>query len=307
MALNDTPSFRPLTGTYEPSGIQQLADGRFIVVEDELQQPLSVLEIDADGSVRCTPLHPSGVQQAGDDFWDLDDLEGVTVDQAGYVYAITSHSRDGDGREKASRERLVRFRVAGDRVAEPLLAPPIKAALIAAQPLLAAAAKIPDVKKDGGLNIEALAMSADQRRLLIGLRSPLLEQRAIIASIENPQAIFDSHHEPSISATLVTLDLGGKGIRGMSYLAVLNGYLVIAGPLAKEQEQFELWFWSGDPAAPSRRVSVAGLAGFEHAEGVSSALIDGRQRIIIVSDDGSRTQGRFARFLLLDPDQLQIE
>jgi hypothetical protein len=48
------------------------------------------------------------------------------------------------------------------------------------------------------------------------------------------------------------------------------------------------------------------LPGFEHAEGISPAVVDGRQRIIIVSDDGSRAEGRYARFLLLDPGQLQI-
>jgi hypothetical protein len=39
---------------------------------------------------------------------------------------------------------------------------------------------------------------------------------------------------------------------------------------------------------------------------VSPALIDGRQRIIIVSDDGSRQEGRYARFMIIDPAQLQI-
>ena len=64
--------------------------------------------------------------------------------------------------------------------------------------------------------------------------------------------------------------------------------------------------WLGHPDAPARRVTVPGLPGFERAEGVSPAVIDGEQRIIIVSDDGSREEGRFARFLLLDPGQLQI-
>jgi hypothetical protein len=53
-------------------------------------------------------------------------------------------------------------------------------------------------------------------------------------------------------------------------------------------------------------VTVPGLPGFERAEGISPALIDGRQSIIIVSDDGNRKEGRFARYLLLDHGQLQI-
>ncbi len=44
-----------------------------------------------------------------------------------------------------------------------------------------------------------------------------------------------------------------------------------------------------------------------YADGVSPALIEGRRRILIVSDDGTEAQGRFARFLMLDPQLLQIE
>jgi hypothetical protein len=44
----------------------------------------------------------------------------------------------------------------------------------------------------------------------------------------------------------------------------------------------------------------------ERAEGVSSAVIDGKERILIVSDDGNREQGRFGHYLLLDPAQLKI-
>ena len=36
------PIFQPLTGIYEPSAVQQLPDGRFLVVEDEKQHPFSV-------------------------------------------------------------------------------------------------------------------------------------------------------------------------------------------------------------------------------------------------------------------------
>ena len=47
----DPPTFRPLAGLHEPSGIQQLPDGRFLVVEDEKAHPFSLLTIHADGSV----------------------------------------------------------------------------------------------------------------------------------------------------------------------------------------------------------------------------------------------------------------
>ena len=304
--LNNILGFLALTGIHEPSAIQQLPDGRFLVVEDEKQHPFSLVTISPDGSVSSSPLNP-GLQEAGDAFWKLDDLEGVALDRSGYIYAITSHSRDGDGNQKKSRDKLGRFRIEGDSVVEPMLARGLKPALVAAHPVLGSAAEIRDVKTSGGLNIEALEISPDQQSLLIGFRSPLLDNRAIIACVENPSAIFEAGEPPRISATLTTLDLGGNGIRGMSYLPSLAGYLILSGPVARGQVQFQLWFWSGDPGEPARRVTVPGLPGFEHAEGVSPAVIDGRQRVIIVSDDGNREEGRFAHFLLLEPGQLQIE
>jgi hypothetical protein len=305
MTLKNILMFLALTGIHEPSAIQQLPDGRFLVVEDEKQHPFSLVTIRSDGSVSSTPLS-LGPLEAGDTFRKLGDLEGAALDRSGYIYAITSHSRDSEGDEKKSREKLVRFRIEGDRVAAPMVVSGLKAALLAAHPVLARAAGIRDVKAGGGLNIEALEISPDQQRLLIGLRSPLLDNRAIIVSVENPSAIFAAGEPPRISPALETLDLGGNGIRGLSYHPALGGYLVLSGPVAREQVQFQLWFWSGRRGEPARRVTVPGLQGFEHAEGVSPAVIDGQQRIIIVSDDGSREEGRFARFLLLDPGQLQI-
>jgi len=294
--------FQPLTGVYEPSSIQQLADGRFLVVEDEKSRPFSLVTISAAGEVSSTPLLPP----AGDDAaWKLDDLEALALDRAGYVYALTSHSRDAEGDEKKARDKLVRFRVEGGRMVAPSLVRELKPALAAAHPELAAAAEILEVKAEGGLNIEALEVSADGQRLFVGFRSPLLDGKAIIACVENPAAIFDAGEPPRISPNLITLDLGGSGIRGMASVPALAGHLIISGPVARQQVQFQLWFWSGRAGETARRVSVDGLSGFEHAEGVSPAVIDGRQRIIIVSDDGSREEGRCAHFLLLDVEHVE--
>jgi hypothetical protein len=264
-----------------------------------------LITIGLDGAVSSKALS-AGFFDFADDFWDLDDLEGLALDQSGYAYALTSHSRDNDGDENKSRNRLVRFRVDGNRVVKPIIVSSLKRVLTATHPVLATAAAIQDVKLGGGLNIEALGVGPDQQRLLIGFRSPLQGGRAIIASVENLAAMFDTDALPVVSTTLTTLDLGGNGIRGMSYIPVLAGYLIISGPVSRELTQFGLWFWSGQPDASARRVTVAGLLGFEHAEGVCSALIEGKRRIVIVSDDGSRKDRRYARFLMLEPAQLQI-
>jgi hypothetical protein len=298
------PAFQPLPGTYEPSAIQQLPDGRFLVVEDEKRHPLSLVTIGANGRVDSAAL-TAGLLQIFSAFWKLDDLEGLALDRAGFVYAITSHSRGDDGDEKTSREKLVRFRIEGDRVVNPTVVEGLKRAMTARHPVLAAAAKLRDVKDSGGLNIEALEFSPDQQRLLIGFRSPLHDGRAIIASVENPRGIFEADEPPRVATALDELDLGGHGIRGLSYVPSIGEYLVIGGPVSRAQAQFDLWLWSGLQGASARRVTVPGLQGLEHAEGVSPAVIDGVERIIIVSDDGNRQAGRFASYLLLDPGQLQ--
>ena len=82
MTMNDTPALLALTGTYEPSAIQQLPDGRFLVLEDEKESPFSLVTIGLDGTVRSTPL-TAGPLEACDDFSKLQDLEGVAVEPVG--------------------------------------------------------------------------------------------------------------------------------------------------------------------------------------------------------------------------------
>jgi hypothetical protein len=48
------------------------------------------------------------------------------------------------------------------------------------------------------------------------------------------------------------------------------------------------------------------LRSFENAEGVSPAVVDGIERIVIVSDDGNWAAKRAAGYFMLDPAQLQI-
>jgi hypothetical protein len=304
MTTQTAPAFQPLTGTFEPSAIQQLPDGRFLVVEDEKSHPFSVLTIDAAGGVEHSALRP-GLLQMFSTFWALDDLEGLTLGRNGMLYAITSHSRNDDGKEDPAREKLVCFRIDGEHVVSPMVVGDLKRVMTATHPVLAAAAKIKEVKSAGGLNIEALEITPDQQRLLIGFRSPLRDGRALIASIDNPTGIFAAGEAPRMSAALAELDLGGHGIRALSYIPALGDYLVIGGPVSREPAQFDLWRWSGQEGAPARRVTVPGLQGLEHAEGISAAVFGGVEKIVIVSDDGSRKARRHASYVLLDPGMLK--
>ena len=91
--------FQIFTGLYEPSAIQQLPDGRFLVVEDEKQNPFTLATIHPDGKVSSKTLD-IGLQESSNLFWKLNDLEAVALDHAGFLYTITSHSRNAEGEEK---------------------------------------------------------------------------------------------------------------------------------------------------------------------------------------------------------------
>lgn len=293
--------FLAFTGIFEPSAILELPDGRFLVAEDEKEHPFALVTRQPDGTIRSVALEIDS-----QDVGKLDDLEGLTLDSGGNFFAITSHSRTGKGEEKKSRDKLVRFRIDGNRMVSPLVLTNLKTALVAAHPVLAEAAAVPDVKADGGLNIEAIEMTSDGLHLWIGFRSPLQDGQAILARVDNPANAFDAGAELHISPSLVTLNLGGHGLRALSWIPALSGYLLVSGPVAKKQAQFQLWFWSGIAGEPPKLAEVAGLAGFEHTEGVTQATIDGQPKIVIVSDDGDRAEGRPARFLILDIHQIRI-
>lgn len=297
------PAFLPLDGIYEPSAVQQLPDGRFLAVEDEKQYPLGLFSIGGDGRIESRPVE----RDADDALGKLDDLEGLALDSEGNIYAITSHSRTGDGDEKKSRNKLVRFRIEGNRLATAGIIGDLRSRLVAAHPELAEAAAVLDVKNAGGLNIEAIEITPDSQQLLIGFRSPVPGGKALLACIENPAAAFERNDSPVLAPQLERLDLGGDGFRGLAWIPALHGYLIVSGPVAREQVQFRLWFWSGRSGDTARRVAIPGLAGLEHAEGVCPAILEGQQRILFVSDDGNREEGRAARYLLLDVAQLRIE
>jgi hypothetical protein len=307
----ERPQFRELAGVYEPSAVQQLPDGRFIVVEDEERHPIDLLTLEADGSFSAIALSPKDLFDGNGpaaDFRKLDDLEALDVDGRGRVYAITSHSRTGKGKVKQDREKLVRFEVADDGLRDPRVVQDLKQQLMAAQPALERAAEVDDVKDANGLNIEGLAFDADRRRLLVGFRGPLVDGKAMLAAIDNVDEAFDAGAKPHIAEQAILLDLGGQGIRGMAYDPRLAGFLIISGPLEQVDDvPFHLWFWPGQADQPARAVTVPGLNGFEHAEGITPVRWRGQDRLLIVSDDGDMDAGSPAQYLLLDYDQLAIQ
>ena len=297
--------FRKFEQIYEPSGVHQLPDGRFVAVEDEAVHPLDVFSLQPDGQVSEQPLYrisllswnsPNRVLKT------LEDLEAVAVDEQGRMYAITSHSRKENGKRDDKREQLARFGLEGEQIVDFKVMRGLRKKIAAKHDSLKDATKIRDVKDGGGFNIEGLSFDADKQNLLIGLRSPLAGENAIVIVMENPQAVFDHDEKPHISDRLIELDLAGGGIRAMSYDPHLGGFLIIS---RKPEKSFKLWLWSGDVGESPQRLRIPDIKNLRQAEGVTPVLIDGRPAgILVVSDDGFGLKRKPGHYLFLRYEQL---
>ena len=297
--------FRKFERIYEPSGVQQLPDGRFVVVQDEASHPLDLFTLQPDGGVAEQPLFRRSLfswSSSNRALNTLEDLEALAVDDQGLIYAITSHSRKENGKRADTREQLVRFGLDGGQVIDFRVVRGLRKRITARHRSLKDAAKVRNVKDDGGFNIEGLSFDATKENLLLGLRSPLAGSKAIVVVLTDPGAMFDSDARPQVSDRLIELDLDGGGIRGMSYDPHLGGFLIIG---AKPGKAFKLWLWSGDAKDAPQRLRVPDVKNLRQAEGVAPVRLDGQPvGILIVSDDGDGVRGKPGRYLFLRYGQL---
>ena len=113
--------FRKFDKIYEPSGVVQLQDERFLVVEDEAAHPVGIFSLQSNGLVSEQSIYHSSLfswASPNRALSTLEDLEAVTVDDQGRIYAITSHSRKVNGKRADKREQLARFGLDGERVVD---------------------------------------------------------------------------------------------------------------------------------------------------------------------------------------------
>lgn len=301
----DDADFRLIEGLFEPSGVAQLESGLIVAVEDEAARPFSLLRADGDGW-HAQPLRSKSLLTAA--FEKLADLEGVTAGDDSFVYAITSHSRKENGKRAADRELLVRFEVEDGKLAGLRAVRGLRKALEDAFPFIERAADERNVKRDGGLNIEGLAFDRRAKKLWLGFRGPLVDDHAVLVTIDNPRGIFERGESIQLGNRPVRLDLDGGGVRGLAYDPRLAGYLILSHREgSKKKKPFKLWLWSGDRGDPARRVRIEGVKDLRRAEAVAPIRVDGKEKILLLSDDGDRRRRRAAGFLLADYAALHID
>jgi hypothetical protein len=103
--------------------------------------------------------------------------------------------------------------------------------------------------KIDGFNIEGLTqLPGTTPRLGIGLRNPMINNLAIIVTLENP--IEATSGKTPRFGSAIKLDLGGNGIRGMGWSPTEKVVYIIAGDSKSDPNaQFFLYKWDGLPTS----------------------------------------------------------
>ena len=230
------------------------------------------------------------------------DLEAATRYQ-GKSYWLTSHGRNKKGRIQESRFFLLTLNDTSEQDTMVLSGKPYRRLLddILSEPRFASfalekAAEISPKEEPGGLNIEGLTARQDGG-LLIGFRSPLIDGKALVISLLNPEAVADG--QPPVYGDPITLDLRGMGIRALS--SWRGRYLIAAGGSVGRGHP-AIWEWDGEGTEP-KELPMMFPADFNPEAFFTPESSD---RIMVLSDDGEMMVGERSCKKTKDPELKQF-
>lgn len=267
-------------GEFEASGVAAVPGSEGVLFVDNNQE----------GQVFWMTLDQYGKQVGAIHAVELgvsvEDLEGITTDGT-YFYVVSSQSKS----KANDTEALVRFKfdAQSQRITAVESISGLKRFLLE---------NIDELREDGdkkgkkgGLNIEGLAWDPRLGRLLLGLRSPLIDGQALLVPLRlrDTRGAFSINNLEVAGPKVIQLSLGGIGIRSIEYDGRSNVFRIISGA-AEDQDQtdFGLWEWNGDEKQPVLRETNRFDDDLK-PEGVARARVGERDLIIVVFDAGGYT------------------
>jgi hypothetical protein len=236
-------------GICDASAAVPLGQDQFIVGNDEADKKKgNLLRVySSQESGKASKIIPIN------DFVNTDkeiDLEAVT-ELNGVIYWMTSHGRNSSGEIKPKRHQLFATKLTGDdSILEQVgqsythllyweLLTESKLKYLRENDLERLAPKL------GGINIEGLT-ATPEGDLLIGFRSPLTENKALLVALKNPLELVTQSEAKAQFGEPILLDLNGLGVRSIEYWSVIQAYVIIAGEV-DGGDRFALYLWSGNP------------------------------------------------------------
>lgn len=267
---------RPIAGgRFEASGVARVpGTNQLLFVDDGRAREIFLMELAADGSQRGA-AHPIALGA------DVTDLEGITSDGR-HFYAVGSQSKktgfDGDGLVRFTFDTVTR-RISGVERIQGL-----KAWLAANVAELRGTEKLVG---DEVLNIEGLAWDPRARRLLLGLRAPIVNGAALVIPITliDSTAPF-SRANLQVDGAAIRVQLNGAGIRSLEYDEHAAAFRIITGARANQESlDFRVLEWDGKTDTPLREITSFGR--LLKPEGIARITLGGRPASVIVFDVGS--------------------
>ena len=235
-------------GTFEASGVaHEPGTDAVLFVDDGRNNEVFLMQLGADrkqaGAIKSIDLATSIV-----------DLEGITSDGT-HFYVVGSQSK-ATGTDQAGLARFT-FDAASQRAVGTQSASGLKKFL---------ADNVAELKglentkyKDGGINVEGIAWDPQNKRLLLGLRSPVVDGQALIVPLKlrDAGAAFSFDNLEVEGRKALRVPLNGAGIRSIEYDEAKKAFFLItgAGPNSEKMD-FKLWEWSGTEAPALREMNT---------------------------------------------------
>lgn len=234
-------------GTFEASGVAHVAGTDSVLfVDDGRPNEIFLMRLGDDrkqsGAIKTIDLSTSII-----------DLEGMTTD-GGYFYVVGSQSKS----KGADLVGLARFKFdpASQRAVGTESASGLKKFL--AENVAELRGMENTKYSDGGINVEGIAWDPRNKRLLLGLRSPVVEGHALVVPLKprDAQAALSFDNLEVEGKKAIRLPLGGAGIRSIEFDESRQAFHVItgAGPNSEKMD-FKFWEWNGNDVMPALRES----------------------------------------------------
>jgi hypothetical protein len=263
-------------GTFEASGIVQVpGSNSFLFVDDGRPDEVLYMEVDAQGNQLGT-IKPIKLGI------NIDDPEGITTDGT-HFYIVGSQSRG----KSAEQVGVVRFKFDP----KTLSVTGVETISELKKFLVENVAELRDMgekkAKQDGINIEGLAWDAQGERLLLGLRSPLVNDQALVVALKmnDPRGSFSYQNFKTAETQAIKLQLGGLGIRSIEYDNHVQAFRIIAGATENQAKtDFRLWEWNQAKGETALR-EVKTFDRKLKPEGITGATVGDQSYTFVVFDN----------------------
>lgn len=291
-AITPVP-FRERNGrdVFNASGIVALGDSHFVFVDNNTNDALLELRLTPDGKqaapIARLPLR--GLAPGTVD--DIEDLALAEIDGRRYIFATPSFSMKAGKKGAGDVMRpsaLLRIAVGADGSLDTEAMPDFRAWFVKNVPAIAAsAARDPE---SGGLNVEGLGWDAKRQALLIGVRTPLLDQLPVIVPVrlKAPGGPWTTANLEALAPIKLHVDrgAGAQGVRGVTVRKDGQGFLVVvANATSRDTAPFTVYSWDGLDGGHVNKFPQV-FADKMKAEGLTVGTVGGKPVVVVVDDGG---------------------